>query len=180
MEKIVSCVRIRPRASITCKEEDICATKKDSKTVLLTKTQTSLDEFVYDQVFGDEANNSNIFDNLVGPLIEKALQGYNLCIFTNGQTSSGKTFTMKGNESDPGIIPLTLQKLFSRISEGHSELEPPLITLDYVEIYNETINDLLKRGNTNLDLKLDASKGLIIKGLTKHEVSSFEDSLRYL
>jgi hypothetical protein len=33
------------------------------------------------------------------------------CIFAYGQTSSGKTYTMKGEKNNPGIIPLSLQEI---------------------------------------------------------------------
>jgi centromeric protein E len=32
-----------------------------------------------------------------------------------GQTSSGKTFTMKGTENSLGIIPFALKEIFDRI-----------------------------------------------------------------
>lgn len=36
-------------------------------------------------------------------------------IFAYGQTSSGKTFTMKGNSETPGITPLAISDIFSHI-----------------------------------------------------------------
>ena len=35
--------------------------------------------------------------------------------FAYGQTSSGKTYTMNGSESDPGIIHLAVKDVFRRI-----------------------------------------------------------------
>lgn len=57
-----------------------------------------------------------------------------------GQTSSGKTYTMKGNEMNLGIIPLTLQHLFKTINSKNLVAE---IRISYIEIYNENIIDLL-------------------------------------
>lgn len=101
-----------------------------------------------------------------------------MCIFTYGQTSSGKTHTMKGLESEPGVIPLSLQHLFEQL-EAKQGIEYS-VKINYVEIYNETINDLLKHGNTNLDIKLDIDKSLKIKGLTQQAVSSKKEALSFL
>jgi len=35
--------------------------------------------------------------------------------FAYGQTSSGKTFTMNGCETDPGVIPRAVKDIFSKI-----------------------------------------------------------------
>lgn len=40
-----------------------------------------------------------------------------VCIFAYGQTSSGKTFTMKGSQQNPGIIPISFSYIFSKIKE---------------------------------------------------------------
>ncbi len=38
-------------------------------------------------------------------------------IFAYGMTSSGKTWTMKGSDNEPGILPLGLNQIFSQIRE---------------------------------------------------------------
>jgi centromeric protein E len=35
--------------------------------------------------------------------------------FAYGQTSSGKTFTMNGCETDPGVIPRAVKDIFAKI-----------------------------------------------------------------
>lgn len=46
-----------------------------------------------------------VYEDLGQPLLEKALEGYNATIFAYGQTGAGKSYTMTGSESSPGIIP---------------------------------------------------------------------------
>ncbi|KAI8452177.1 kinesin motor domain-containing protein [Phakopsora pachyrhizi] len=67
--------------------------------------------------------------------------GYDATIFAYGQTASGKTFTLSGNRQQPGILPLSVQDIFSFI-RSHPEREF-LLRVSYLEIYNEQINDLL-------------------------------------
>lgn len=71
-------------------------------------------EFSFDQVFHPRSSQEDIFE-LVSPLIQSALDGYNVCIFAYGQTGSGKTFTMDGVSDNIGIIPRTVDLLFDCI-----------------------------------------------------------------
>ena len=52
------------------------------------------------------------------PLLNKAFEGYNCCLFAYGQTGSGKSYSMMGlqNEEQRGIIPRFSQAMFSGIS----------------------------------------------------------------
>lgn len=49
--------------------------------------------------------------NKVLDQVKLAIEGINVTVFAYGQTSSGKTFTMKGTKSQPGIISKFIFKL---------------------------------------------------------------------
>lgn len=66
---------------------------------------------------------------------------FDAVIFAYGQTASGKTFTLTGDQSNPGIIPQAVSEIFTYIRD-HSEKEF-LLRASYLEIYNETLKDLL-------------------------------------
>lgn len=74
---------------------------------------------------------------------------YLLCllgvIFAYGQTSSGKTHSMFGTSSDPGIIPQCIQTIFHAIQESSRVW---LLRCSFLEIYNEELLDLLGTDNT--------------------------------
>ncbi|KAB0396946.1 hypothetical protein E2I00_010652, partial [Balaenoptera physalus] len=78
------------------------------------------------------------------------LDGYPVCIFAYGQTGSGKTFTMEGGPGgDPqveGLIPRALRHLFSVAQELSGQGWTYSFVASYVEIYNETVRDLLATG----------------------------------
>lgn len=38
-------------------------------------------------------------------------------VFAYGQTSSGKTFTMRGTQDTPGIIPLAIRDVFKNLEQ---------------------------------------------------------------
>ena len=52
-----------------------------------------------DRVFRPEETQADLYDYLAES-ISKALEGYNVTIFSYGQTGSGKTYTMFGSDWD--------------------------------------------------------------------------------
>lgn len=76
------------------------------------------------------------------PIVAKFVQGFNGSVCAYGQTSSGKTYTMKGSNLEPGLIQLSVDYIFQAIKsfDNHSSLK-----VSYIEIYNENIYDLLVR-----------------------------------
>ena len=60
--------------------------------------------FHYDRVFGPSSTQEDVYDS-VKPLIEAAVLGYNATCFMYGATGSGKTYTISGEDSRPGIVP---------------------------------------------------------------------------
>jgi len=91
------------------------------------------------------------------------LEGYNGTIFAYGQTSTGKTYTMTGTSSVPGIMEYTFKDLFNLQSDyPDSEIT---IWASYLEIYNEVINDLLAPSSINLKIYENASLGINVSGL---------------
>ena len=58
----------------------------------------------FDRVFGPNALNSQIFDSEYKTMIFNALRGYNVMMAAYGQSSTGKTHTIRGSQNQPGII----------------------------------------------------------------------------
>jgi kinesin family member C2/C3 len=76
------------------------------------------------------------------PFVTSVLDGFNVCIFTYGQTGTGKTFTMEGIEGALGVNYRTLEE-FLRIIKEREGLFQYEITVSVLEVYNEQIHDLL-------------------------------------
>ncbi|KAL5988290.1 hypothetical protein ACLOJK_036053 [Asimina triloba] len=98
--------------------------------------------------------------------------------FAYGQTSSGKTFTMNGSESDPGIIHLAIRDIFQGILMATDR--EFLIRVSYMEIYNEEINDLLAPENHKLQIHESLDRGIFVAGLREEIVNSAEQVLRLI
>jgi len=91
-----------------------------------------------------KCKNSDIFDTCIQPMIKYAFEGYNCAILAYGQTSSGKTHTIQGEENDSGMIFKTIHEIY-RIAEKLDPSKRLEIECNYFEIYNEQVNDLLKK-----------------------------------
>ena len=115
-------------------------------------------QFAFDRVFGPKAGQAKVFSEIQG-LVQSVIDGYDVCIFSYGQTGSGKTHTMTGTSDDPGVNVRSLHALFkwakgrrkeatTRSSGGdgsHGDGGEELvgISVSILEIYNETLRDLL-------------------------------------
>lgn len=140
-------------------------------------------DFVYDKVFGENANTCEIYDALVRELVESVTEeGINGTIFTYGQTCSGKTFTMQGsgdNDSCVGIIQLAAKDVFQSIKEDESNSECS-VRVSYVEIYNEELRDLLNDSNrrsssgSSLIIREDKKGAISVDGLKEVAVKSLD------
>ena len=98
-------------------------------------------------------------------------------------TGCGKTHTISGTAEDPGLIYLTMQGLYERIAADAHEYETQ-VRLSYLEIYNETIRDLLSPAPTptgpGLALREDAASKISVVGITEHVPASPEQVLEMI
>ena len=66
---------------------ETAATVSSLGVVTLPPTRT----YPFDLVFGPEADQSDIYHDVVGPMLGEVMQGYNCTLFAYGQTGTGKT-----------------------------------------------------------------------------------------
>ncbi|XP_017367173.1 kinesin-like protein KIFC2 isoform X1 [Cebus imitator] len=128
--------------------------------------------FRLDWVFPPDASQEEVFRELE-PAVLSCLRGYSVCIFTYGQTGTGKTYSMEGPPDDPGIAPRALQSLFREMGAGR----PHRVTLSMVEIYNEAVRDLLAPGPPErLAVRQgpEGQGGIQVAGLTHWDVPNLE------
>ena len=115
--------------------------------------------FTFDEVFDIESSQEEVYSILAKPAVNSVLEGYNSTIFAYGQTGTGKTFTMEGftyNQYDEsrGIIPRTIEDIFTYIESNSNKDTKFIIRAAYLQIYNEMISDLLKPNNPNKNLNI--------------------------
>jgi len=145
--------------------------------------------FMFDNLFGMEAKQQDIFDHVAKDVVDSALEGYNGTVFAYGQTGSGKTYTMTGGVEryvDRGMIPRTLSYIFSETKKRTDTFYK--ISLSYMEIYNDDGYDLLDENHTTKNLsdlpkviprELD-DETLLLPELSVHKAESEEQALNLL
>ena len=199
---ILVCVRCRPLSPLECQ---LSASETirimDNKMLVLMdpieyngpstvfKNRTREQTYAFDFAFDKYTSQITVFENSTKFLIDGVVNGYNATVFAYGATGAGKTYTMLGNDTNPGIMPLTLQELFKKVNK-YKDREYKL-KFWYLEIYNENIRDLLKfidKPNSNivnddneyLDLREDPIKGIMVSGITEVNVNNSNDMLKIL
>jgi len=143
------------------------------------KTRPNKDlRFAFDHVFSPSQSNVEIFDNALKPIINHVIRGFNCSVFAYGATGSGKTYTMLGSAENPGLSFLMAKELSKRIKEMANEYESEIV-VSYLEVYNETIKDLLYPSG-QLSIREDGLNGVNVPNLTMHKINDTSDLLRML
>jgi kinesin family protein C1 len=102
-------------------------------------------EYSFDKVFTPDHGQEDVWDS-TEPLVQCAVDGFNVTIFAYGQTGSGKTHTMLGEPGNEGIVARSVKKLFSAkdelegLARGECQVT---ISVELLEVYNEKIRDLV-------------------------------------
>ncbi|EHA8587297.1 kinesin-like protein KIN-14H [Cocos nucifera] len=124
--------------------------------------------FTFDKVFNHEASQEDVFIE-ISQLVQSALDGYKVCIFAYGQTGSGKTYTMMGKpepSEQKGLIPRSLEQIFQTSQSLQCQGWKYKMQASMLEIYNETIRDLLSPSRPG---SLDANAALSKQYAIKHD-----------
>ncbi|KAA8913398.1 P-loop containing nucleoside triphosphate hydrolase protein [Sphaerosporella brunnea] len=145
------------------------------KTILPQGKRVKDMRFGFDRVFDETCTQQDVYEATTRTLLDSVLDGFNATVFAYGATGCGKTHTISGNPKNPGIIFLTCAELFERIDALQDEKDINL-TLSYLEIYNETIRDLLVPGGSKLGLQLreDNNSNISVAGLSTHQPKTVE------
>jgi centromeric protein E len=142
-----------------------------------------------DNVFATHDNNAKVYDSCAKRLVRRVMEGYHGTVFAYGMTGTGKTFSMQGTATSPGVIPLAITDIFSYIRETPSR--EFLLRVSYLEIYNEKIHDLLSTPAASalgpgaavqeeIKLREDSKRGVYASPLKEEIVQSPTQLLRVI
>ncbi|XP_074946836.1 centromere-associated protein E isoform X2 [Phalacrocorax aristotelis] len=176
---VTVCVRLRPLiARENALEDKVSFHWKSENNTISEVNGTKV--FSYDRVFHSSDNTQQLYEGVAVPIIQSAVQGYNGTIFAYGQTASGKTYTMMGNEDSVGIIPKAIQHVFKIICEIPDR--EFLLRVSYMEIYNETITDLLCdiRKKKPLGIREDVNRNTYVEDLIEEVVVAPEQVMEWI
>ena len=136
----------------------------ENKISLLDQYDRAIDEFITNGAILESSDAiRNTFESTVGKYIGFVVHGVNLTLFTFGAKSSGKTFSLQGNQNESGILGLLIETLFGNLESKHAGIVEEMqrlnapeaemttfsysVRMKYVELRDEGIIDLLQKYN---------------------------------
>ncbi|KAJ6325483.1 hypothetical protein OIU76_012546 [Salix suchowensis] len=130
------------------------------KRLKLKKNNWSSESYRFDEVFTETASQKRVYEVVAKPVVESVLSGYNGTVMAYGQTGTGKTYTVgklgKDDASERGIMVRALEDIFASTTPGCDILE-----VSYLQLYMESIQDLLAPEKINIPINEDARTGEI-------------------
>jgi kinesin family protein 11 len=143
--------------------------------------------FTFDGTFDETTSQKDMYDNVVRPVVDEVLQGYNCTVFAYGQTGTGKTYTMEGGidkakgdviPPSAGVVPRAVAQVFKHLEENEVEYQ---VRISVVELYNEELSDLIASSDSEegklrkLRLLEDPKKGVVLQGVEERPVTCAAD-----
>lgn len=177
-------VRLRPRNAEELAADadfaDCVELQPELKRLKLRKNNWDTDTYAFDEVFTEFASQKRVYEVVAKPVVESVLEGYNGTVMAYGQTGTGKTYTLgKLGEEDTaarGIMVRAMEDILGDIS-----LEADSMSVSYLQLYMETIQDLLNPSNDNISIVEDPKTGDVsLPGATLVEVRDQQNFLELL
>jgi len=166
--------RVRP---FLMTEEPIGVFKYPSMMKIQCATDNGENSYEFSRIFQPTDTQEDVFIE-VQEVVQSALDGYNVCLFAYGQTSSGKTYTMEGGDlisHKRGLIPRSVEKIFTEIHDYTVRGWEYEIRMSALQIYNEDIYDLLTTSDDKLKVQFGKDKNVTVVGLKKVVVNRPQD-----
>ena len=177
--------RIKPGSEL---EYGVTPSVDGQTSELQIRTQKGAQSFLFTGIFGEKADQAEIFSIAGRSAVDSCFQGLNSTIFAYGQTASGKTFTISGSENweKRGLIPRAISYIFDQLEAKKKEKIE--LKMSCLEIYNEGVYDLLDAANLELPFEKwqkvpcgkDESGNVVAKGLSLHRCKTEQDGIDLL
>ncbi|KAK4740832.1 hypothetical protein SAY87_024420 [Trapa incisa] len=177
-------VRLRPRNAEELVADadfgDCVELQPEVKRLKLRKNNWDSDTYEFDEVFTDSASQKRVYEIVAKPVVESVLEGYNGTIMAYGQTGTGKTYTLgKLGEEDAatrGIMVRAMEDILADVS-----LESDSVHVSYLQLYMETIQDLLDPHSDNISIVEDPKTGDVsLPGASSVEIRDHQTFLELL
>ncbi|XP_028785376.1 kinesin-like protein KIN-UA isoform X2 [Neltuma alba] len=155
-------VRLRPRNAEEMVADadyaDCVELQPELKRLKLRKHNWDSETYEFDEVLTEFASQKRVYEVVARPVVESVLDGYNGTIMAYGQTGTGKTYTLgRLGEEDTaarGIMVRAMEDILAVVS-----LETDSVSVSYLQLYMETIQDLLDPANDNISIVEDPKTG---------------------
>ncbi|KAK0592250.1 hypothetical protein LWI29_015750 [Acer saccharum] len=177
-------VRLRPKNAddlqLDADFADCVELQPELKRLKLKKNNWSSESYQFDEVFTETASQRRVYEVVAKPVVESVLNGYNGTIMAYGQTGTGKTYTVgrlgKDDASERGIMVRALEDIIADRSLTSDSVE-----VSYLQLYMESIQDLLTPEKNNIPINEDPKTGEVsLPGATIVKVQDLDHFLQLL
>ncbi|KAG7396626.1 hypothetical protein PHYBOEH_002000 [Phytophthora boehmeriae] len=197
-EQTKSCIRIAAsvdglsNSNAKSSHDSLFGKNKEPQQLIVGKDRA----FTFDNILGVTTSQLDTYKTCVEPLVQGFLEGYNATVLAYGQTGTGKTHTMAGSGYDArgsekngelqGIIPRVIKAVFKELKDGegndNQQRGDHSLRVEYVEIYNEELRDLLHPETTSKQLAIreDGEGNIVIAGVASERADTQEAVFRHL
>ncbi|KDP46700.1 hypothetical protein JCGZ_06488 [Jatropha curcas] len=178
-EKILVSVRLRPLNEKETARNDVSDWECINENTIIYRNNLSVSErsmyptaYTFDRVFRPDCSTRQVYEEGAKEVALAVVSGINSSIFAYGQTSSGKTYTMSG------ITEYTVADIYDYANK-HKEREF-ILKFSAMEIYNESVRDLLSVDTTPLRLLDDPERGTVVERLTEETLRDWNHFIELL
>ncbi|MBA0852748.1 hypothetical protein Goshw_009366, partial [Gossypium schwendimanii] len=177
-------VRLRPRNAEESVADadfaDCVELQPELKRLKLRKNNWDSETYEFDEVLTEFASQKRVYEVVAKPVVESVLDGYNGTVMAYGQTGTGKTFTLgrlgEEDTSARGIMVRSMEEILANVSP-----ETDSVSVSYLQLYMESIQDLLDPANDNISIVEDPKTGDVsLPGATHVEVRDEGDFMELL
>ncbi|CAI0385524.1 unnamed protein product [Linum tenue] len=167
-------VRLRPRNAEEMVADadfaDCVEVQPELKRLKLRKNNWDSDTYEFDEVLTEFASQKRVYEVVAKPVVESVLDGYNGTVMAYGQTGTGKTFTVghlgDGDTASRGIMVRAMEDILADVAP-----ETDSVSVSYLQLYMEAIQDLLDPTNDNISIVEDPKTGDVsLPGATLLEI----------
>eukprot|EP00890_Picochlorum_soloecismus_P001325 jgi/Picsp_1/2193/NSC_05657-R1_kinesin-like protein kif15 len=184
-------VRVRPRSQREGQVGGaICIDQVEKSSLMLRHGGHEKYGFAFDRVAGEDASQEDMYEVAGKPVVANCLKGYHACLLAYGQTGSGKTYSMMGapeegmgpSDRRRGLIQRCFEDVFYELEGKKIQVCQEGLDMSYsvactfIEIYNESITDLVNPDAVGLAIRDDKHNGgLYVDGAQEVSVESVQD-----
>ncbi|KAG6556664.1 hypothetical protein Mapa_001605 [Marchantia paleacea] len=155
-------VRLRPRNGEEMVADmdfaDCVELQPELKRLKLRKNNWDCETYQFDEILTETASQKRVYEVVAKPVVESVLEGYNGTVMAYGQTGTGKTFTLgrlgEEDTADRGIMVRAMEDILANVSSVDDT-----VTVSYLQLYMETVQDLLAPEKDNIAIVEDPKTG---------------------
>eukprot|EP00696_Hemimastix_kukwesjijk_P013370 gnl/Hemi2/26746_TR8996_c0_g1_i1.p1 gnl/Hemi2/26746_TR8996_c0_g1~~gnl/Hemi2/26746_TR8996_c0_g1_i1.p1 ORF type:complete len:674 (-),score=283.94 gnl/Hemi2/26746_TR8996_c0_g1_i1:467-2488(-) len=171
-------VRCRPLNGVEKKIGAKIALTIDGNKVDVTNPKDGkMSSYQFEKVYNMFSRGREIYTDYCLDMVEKVMEGFNASILVYGQATSGRTYTLFGDPTEPGLITMVGGELFNRV-EAAKGRAPAVVSVAMLEVADTSVYDLISptdRAKGGLPVRNNQMYGMYVDGLANIIVGNFTE-----